>query len=275
MRLGADGTGPSLREHHTMATNPVNSVPDHAAAVAGEPVVRGHGLVKRFGTGDVAVEALRGVDIAFEPGSFTAIMGPSGSGKSTLLHILAGLDRATEGWVEIAGTRLDELDDRALTLLRRRAVGFIFQAYNLLPVLTAEGNITLPLRIGGRKADPEWLTQLIDAVGLTDRREHRPAEMSGGQQQRVAVARALITRPAVVFGDEPTGNLDSVSSREVLALMRRAVDDLGQTIVMVTHDPSAAAVADRVVFLADGRLAGTLERPGIDEILDHLRELAR
>ena len=191
------------------------------------------------------VDALRGVDVTFARGSFTAIMGPSGSGKSTLLHILAGLDRPTEGWVEIDGTRLDELDDRALTLLRRRAVGFIFQAYNLLPVLTAEGNITLPLRIGGRKPDREWLEQLIDSVGLADRRDHRPAEMSGGQQQRVAVARALITRPAVVFGDEPTGNLDSVSSREILALMRRAVDELGQTIVMVTHDPSAAAIADR------------------------------
>ena len=258
-----------------MATEPLTSTPAARESSPAQPVVRAEGIVKRFGTGDATVEALRGVDIAFERGSFTAIMGPSGSGKSTLLHILAGLDRPTEGWVEIDGTRLDGLDDRALTLLRRRAVGFVFQAYNLLPVLTAEGNITLPLRIGGRKADPEWLAQLIDAVGLSERRDHRPAEMSGGQQQRVAVARALVTRPAVVFGDEPTGNLDSVSSREVLALMRRAVDDLGQTIVMVTHDPSAAAVADRVVFLADGRLAGTLERPGIDEILDHLRELAR
>ena len=258
-----------------MTTQSLSITPAAAAPAATEPVVRGCGLVKRFGTGYAAVDALRGVDIAFEPGSFTAIMGPSGSGKSTLLHILAGLDRPSAGWVEIDGVRLDTLDDRALTLLRRRAVGFVFQAYNLLPVLTAEQNVTLPLRIGGRKADPEWLDRLIDAVGLTDRRDHRPTEMSGGQQQRVAVARALVTRPAVVFGDEPTGNLDSVSSREVLALMRRAVDDLGQTIVMVTHDPSAAAVADRVVFLADGRLAGTQERPGIDEILDHLRELAR
>ena len=257
-----------------MTTQPLTT-PGRAVRAAAEPVVRGHGLVKRFGTGDAAVEALRGVDIAFDQGSFTAIMGPSGSGKSTLLHILAGLDQPTAGWVEIDGVRLDELDDRALTLLRRRAVGFIFQAYNLLPVLTAEGNITLPLRIGGRKPDPEWLEQLIEAVGLAERRHHRPAEMSGGQQQRVAVARALITRPAVVFGDEPTGNLDSVSSREVLELMRRVVDELAQTIVMVTHDPAAAAFADRVVFLADGRLAGSLERPGIDEILDHLRELAR
>ena len=258
-----------------MTTEPLISSPAVPGPGSGHPVVRAAGLVKRYGVGDAQVDALRGVDVAFEAGSFTAIMGPSGSGKSTLLHILAGLERPTEGWVELDGTRLDELDDRALTLLRRRAVGFIFQAYNLLPVLTAQGNITLPLRIAGRKADAGWLDQLIDAVGLDDRREHRPAEMSGGQQQRVAVARALITRPAVVFGDEPTGNLDSVSSREVLALMRRVVDEFGQTIVMVTHDPSAAAVADRVVFLADGRLAGTLERPGIDEILDHLRELAR
>jgi putative ABC transport system ATP-binding protein len=244
-------------------------------AEAARPVVRGHALVRRFGSGDSAVDALRGVDITFASGSFTAIMGPSGSGKSTLLHILAGLDRPTEGWVEIAGTRLDGLKDRELTLLRRRQVGFVFQAYNLLPVLTAEENITLPLRIGGRHADHDWLDTLVDAVGLADRRTHRPTEMSGGQQQRVAVARALITRPAVVFGDEPTGNLDSVASREILELMRTAVDDLGQTIVMVTHDPAAAAIADRVVYLADGLVAGTRERPTIDEILDHLKELAR
>jgi putative ABC transport system ATP-binding protein len=241
----------------------------------GEPVVRGHGLVKRFGSGDSAVEALRGVDVAFAPGSFTAIMGPSGSGKSTLLHILAGLDRPTEGWVEIAGTRLDTLGDRDLTLLRRRQVGFVFQAYNLLPVLTAEENITLPLRIGGRSAEPGWLDALISQVGLEERRTHRPSEMSGGQQQRVAVARALVTRPAVIFGDEPTGNLDSVAGREVLRLMRGAVDELGQTIVMVTHDPAAAAAADRVLYLADGSIAGYIERPTVEEILDQLKELAR
>jgi putative ABC transport system ATP-binding protein len=245
--------------------------PKPAATPARTAVVRGHGLVKRFGAGTSAVDALRGVDVSLEPGSFTAIMGPSGSGKSTLLHILAGLDRPTEGWVEIAGTRLDGLSDRDLTLLRRRSVGFVFQSYNLLPVLTAEENITLPLRIGGERPDREWLETLIDAVGLADRRTHRPAEMSGGQQQRVAVARALVTRPAVVLGDEPTGNLDSASSREILELLRRAVDDLGQTIVMVTHDPSAATVADRVVFLADGAVAGIEERPTIDDILDYLR----
>jgi putative ABC transport system ATP-binding protein len=239
-----------------------------------EAVVRGHGLVKQFGTGSSVVAALRGVDVAFAPGTFTAIMGPSGSGKSTLMHILAGLDRPTEGWVEIAGTRLDQLDDRELTLLRRRQIGFVFQSYNLLPVLNAEENITLPLRIGGTPVDREWLETLIAAVGLGDRRTHRPSELSGGQQQRVAVARALVTRPAVVFGDEPTGNLDSVSSREILELMRRAVDEFGQTIVMVTHDPSAATFADRVMFLADGRVAGTEERPTIDAILDHLRSAA-
>jgi putative ABC transport system ATP-binding protein len=241
------------------------------SAATVEAVVRGHGIVKRFGAGASAVDALRGVDVALTRGSFTAIMGPSGSGKSTLLHILAGLDRPTEGWVEIAGTRLDRLKDRELTLLRRRQVGFVFQSSNLLPVLSAEENITLPLRIGGTRVDRDWLDTLVDAVGLADRRTHRPAEMSGGQQQRVAVARALITRPAVVFGDEPTGNLDSVSSREILELLRRAVDDLDQTIVMVTHDPGAATFADRVVFLADGRISGIEERPSIDTILDHLR----
>jgi putative ABC transport system ATP-binding protein len=241
------------------------------SAATVEAVVRGHGIVKRFGAGASAVDALRGVDVALTRGSFTAIMGPSGSGKSTLLHILAGLDRPTEGWVEIAGTRLDRLKDRELTLLRRRQVGFVFQSYSLLPVLSAEENITLPLRIGGTRVDRDWLDTLVDAVGLADRRTHRPAEMSGGQQQRVAVARALITRPAVVFGDEPTGNLDSVSSREILELLRRAVDDLDQTIVMVTHDPGAATFADRVVFLADGRISGIEERPSIDTILDHLR----
>jgi putative ABC transport system ATP-binding protein len=256
-----------------MSANPLTLTPGPAAAAERgiDGVVQGHDLTKRFGAGWSAVDALRHVDVAFDRGTFTAIMGPSGSGKSTLMHILAGLDRPTGGWVEIAGTRLDRLNDRDLTMLRRRQVGFVFQSYNLLPVLTAEENITLPLRIGGTRVDHEWLDTLIDAVGLGDRRTHRPSEMSGGQQQRVAVARALITRPAVVFGDEPTGNLDSVSSREILELLRRAVDSLGQTIVMVTHDPSAATIADRVVFLADGRISGVEERPTIDTILDRLR----
>jgi putative ABC transport system ATP-binding protein len=243
-------------------------------AVATDVVVRGNELTKRFGEGVAAVDALRGVSVEFARGSFTAIMGPSGSGKSTLMHILAGLDVATSGWVEIDGTRLDGLDDRQLTLHRRREVGFIFQSYNLLPVLTAEQNILLPVRIGGEEADREWLETLIDTVGLGDRRRHRPSELSGGQAQRVAVARALITHPAVVFADEPTGNLDSNASRDVLALLRRAVDNFGQTIVMVTHDAGAAAIADSVLFLADGRIVDHQEHPSQEQILDHLKELA-
>jgi putative ABC transport system ATP-binding protein len=237
-------------------------------------VVRCHDITKRFGEGDAAVDALRGVSVEFPRGSFTAIMGPSGSGKSTLMHILAGLDSATSGWVEIDGTRLDELNDRELTLLRRRQVGFIFQSYNLLPVLNAEQNIALPVRIGGGNPDGEWLDTLIRTVDLDDRRTHRPAELSGGQQQRVAIARALVTRPAVVFADEPTGNLDSNASQGVLDLLRRAVDEFGQTIVMVTHDSVAAATADSVLFLADGRIVDRHERPTQEEILDHLKALA-
>jgi len=243
--------------------------PSNAAAV-----VRGHEISKRFGEGDAAVDALRGVSVDFARGSFTAIMGPSGSGKSTLMHILAGLDTATSGWVEIDGTRLDQLNDRALTLLRRREVGFIFQSYNLLPVLNAEQNIVLPVRIGGDDVDQAWLETLIETVGLGDRRTHRPSELSGGQAQRVAVARALVTRPAVIFADEPTGNLDSSASCDVLDLLRRAVDEFGQTIVMVTHDATAAATADSVLFLADGEIVDHHERPTADEILDHLKALA-
>ncbi len=200
------------------------------------------------------MDALRGVDLDLASGEFTAIMGPSGSGKSTLMHILAGLDRPTTGNVVLDGVELGTLDDRHLTELRRDRIGFVFQAFNLLPVLNAEENILLPLRIAGRDVDREWIGRLVDAVGLADRLTHRPAELSGGQQQRVAVARALAARPAVVFADEPTGNLDSASSREVIELLRRSVDDFGQTIVMVTHDPRAAAHADRLVEMADGRI---------------------
>jgi len=238
------------------------------AALIATDVVVGRALTKRYGDGD------RDVDVAFAPGSFTAIMGPSGSGKSTLMHILAGLDQPTGGSVEIAGTDLAALGDHELTLLRRSKVGFIFQSYNLLPVLTAEENVLLPLRIAGERVDPAWLETLVETVGLGDRRTHRPSELSGGQQQRVAVARALITRPAVVFADEPTGNLDSASGRDVLDLLRRAVDEFGQTIVMVTHDAAAAATADRVMFLADGRVVDEQAGLSVDDILDHLKALA-
>ena len=237
------------------------------------PAARARAITKRYGEGDVAVDALRGVNVEFVRGSFTAIMGPSGSGKSTLLHVLAGLDQPSTGSVEIAGTSTEGLSDRELTLLRRRQIGFVFQSYNLLPVLTAEENITLPVTIGGTDPDPTWLETLLETMNLTARRDHRPGEMSGGEQQRVAVARALITKPAVVFADEPTGNLDSVSSQEILELLRRTVDDLGQTIVMVTHDPRAAAIADRVLFLADGRIVEDVGRMSVDQILERLKSL--
>jgi putative ABC transport system ATP-binding protein len=217
-------------------------------------LVSAENLERVFGTGDAAVRALDGVSVGFAAGRFTAIMGPSGSGKSTLMHCLAGLDRPTAGEVMIDGTPLSELDDGELTDLRRDKVGFVFQFFNLLPVLSAEENILLPLSLAGRDPDRERFDRLVDAVGLRDRLHHRPAELSGGQQQRVAIARALASDPAVVFADEPTGNLDTSSSEEVLALLRRAVDEFGQTIVMVTHDPAAAETADRTVVLVDGRI---------------------
>ena len=213
-------------------------------------------VTRRYGEGEAAVDALRGVSVELPAGGFTAIMGPSGSGKSTLMHILAGLDRPTSGTVIVDGVELGTLDDKDLTDLRRDKVGFVFQAFNLLPVLNAEENILLPLRIAGRTPDREWIDRLIATIGIGDRLTHRPSELSGGQQQRVAVARALASRPAVVFADEPTGNLDSTSSAEVLALLRRSVDEFGQTVVMVTHDPDAAAVADRVLDMEDGRIVG-------------------
>jgi putative ABC transport system ATP-binding protein len=212
-------------------------------------------LQRRYGEGPAAVDALAGVSVEIRRGEYTAIMGASGSGKSTLMHLMAGLDTPTAGTVTLDGVQLGELDDRRLTELRRDKVGFVFQAFNLLPVLTAEENLVLPLTIAGRRPDPEWLESLVQTVGLGDRRTHRPSELSGGQQQRVAVARALVSKPAVVFADEPTGNLDSGASTEVLALLRRAVDDFDQTVVMVTHDPAAAAYADRLIVLADGRVA--------------------
>jgi putative ABC transport system ATP-binding protein len=216
--------------------------------------VAAHNLVRRYGDGDSAVEAVRGVSLEVPTGQFTAIMGPSGSGKSTLMHLLAGLDRPTEGTVEIAGEDITSMGDKKLTLLRRKHIGFVFQAFNLVPTLTAEENVTLPLSIAGRKIDRGWVDSVISRVGLDERRSHRPAEMSGGQQQRVAVARALVAEPTVLFADEPTGNLDSKSSAEVIALLREAATAYGQTIVMVTHDGIAAESADRVIYLADGRV---------------------
>ena len=215
-------------------------------------IVQARDLERAYGDGEARVRALAGVTLGLPAGAFTAIMGPSGSGKSTLMHLLAGLDRPTAGGVEVDGVALEGLDDKGLTQLRREKVGFVFQSFNLLPVLTAQENILLPLSLAGRKPDQAWVDRLVDAVGLRDRLGHRPAELSGGQQQRVAVARALASRPAVVFADEPTGNLDSKSSREVLELLRRSVDEFGQTVVMVTHDPDAAAHTDRVVELQDG-----------------------
>jgi len=228
-------------------------------------------LVKTYGSGDTAVRALDGVTVAFASGEFTAIMGPSGSGKSTLMHCLAGLDTPTSGSVRIGGTEISGLGDRALTLLRRRRVGFIFQSFNLLPTLTAEQNIRLPLELAGRKPEPEWWDAVIASLGLTDRLRHRPSQLSGGQQQRVACARALITRPDVVFADEPTGNLDSRSGAEVLGFLRESVRELGQTVIMVTHDPVAASYAGRVLFLADGRVSGEMSAPTPQSVLDYLK----
>ncbi|MFD5586919.1 ABC transporter ATP-binding protein [Streptomyces sp. NPDC127063] len=227
--------------------------------------------VKVYGSGDTAVRALDGVSVAFPAGRFTAIMGPSGSGKSTLMHCAAGLDTLTSGSAHIGDTDLAGLDDRRLTLLRRDRVGFVFQAFNLVPTLTVAENITLPLDLAGTRGDPEWIDALIDVVGLRDRLHHRPAELSGGQQQRVAVARAFAGRPDVVFADEPTGNLDSRSGGEVLGLLGRAVRTMNRAVVMVTHDPVAAAHADEVVFLADGRLVDRMQEPTADRVLDRMK----
>ncbi len=228
---------------------------------------------KTYGDGDAAVHALDGVTISFEAGRFTAIMGPSGSGKSTLLHCLAGLDDLSSGSASIGGTDLATLDDKRLTELRRTQVGFIFQAYNLIPTLTAEENILLPLMLGGDSPDSAWFEQVVQTVGLGDRLEHRPSELSGGQQQRVAVARAMVSRPTIIFADEPTGNLDSNAGGEILRFMRQAVDQHRQTIVMVTHDPYAAAHADRVVFLADGKVVEELSDPTAASIIDHMKRI--
>ncbi|WP_432511764.1 ABC transporter ATP-binding protein [Kineococcus sp. SYSU DK001] len=244
-----------------------------AVLEATRPAVRAVGLRKTYGRGDAAVHALAGVDVEFTRGEFTAIMGPSGSGKSTLMHCLAGLDDASGGQVFLGDTELTALKDAELTRLRRDRIGFVFQSFNLLPVLTAAENIVLPLRLAGRAPDPAWHADVVDRLGLTERLGHRPRELSGGQQQRVAVARALLPRPDVVFADEPTGNLDSRAGAEVLSLLRGSVREFGQTVVMVTHDPVAASYADRVVLIADGALAGGLTRPTPDDVIDALRTL--
>ena len=230
-------------------------------------------LVKTYGEGETEVRALDGVTVDLRAGEFTAVMGPSGSGKSTLMHCLAALDTPTSGEAIVDGVELSGLKDKALTALRRERIGFVFQSFNLIPTLTAEENIVLPLGLAGKRPDPEWFDRVIDAVGLRDRLTHRPSEMSGGQQQRVACARALVSRPSVVFADEPTGNLDSTSSAEVLGFLRRSVDEFGQTIVMVTHDPVAAAYTDRVVFLDDGRIVDELTEPTRDSILETMARL--
>jgi len=247
----------------------ITSIPQLSIAAA----ARTEGLSKFYGSGDAAVAALDSVDVALAEGQFTAIMGPSGSGKSTLLHMLAGLDRPTSGEVYLGDTEITSLSDKALTLLRRDRIGFIFQSFNLLPTMTAAENIVLPMRIAGRKPDDEWVASIVETVGLTGRLNHRPSELSGGQQQRVAAARALASHPQIVFADEPTGALDSRSGAELLTFLRNAVTELGQTVVMVTHDPTAASYADRVIFLADGHVVDEMHAATADEVLDYMKHL--
>jgi putative ABC transport system ATP-binding protein len=239
-----------------------------------EAVVTARDVVRRYGEGEAAVDALRGVSVDIARGHLTAVMGPSGSGKSTLMHILAGLDQPTAGAVTVAGVDVTNLDDTSLTKLRRDHIGFIFQFFNLLPMLTAAENIVLPMKLAGTKPDQVWLEQLIETVGLTERMSHRPSELSGGQQQRVAVARALVSRPSVMFADEPTGNLDSTTSGEILGLLRDSVDQLGQTTVMVTHDAQAAAIADRVLFLADGDIVRDIGACSAHRVLEVIEEVS-
>jgi putative ABC transport system ATP-binding protein len=246
-----------------------------APAPATAAVASARNAVKIYGSGDTAVRALDDVTVEFPTGRFTAIMGPSGSGKSTLMHCLAGLDSLTSGQVYIDGVELSTLKDKALTILRRERIGFIFQAYNLVPTLTAEENIILPLGLAGTTPDQAWVDEVVKTVNLGDRLSHRPSELSGGQQQRVAVARALVSRPAIIFADEPTGNLDSRASEEILDFLRRAVSDLGQTIVMVTHEPMAAGYSDHVLFLTDGKIVDEMPNPTADKVLDRMKQFDR
>ena len=240
-----------------------------------EAIVSARDLARRYGSGDTAVDALRGVSLDVQQGELVAVMGPSGSGKSTLMHLLAGLDQPTGGTVEIAGNDITTMSDTELTKLRRAHIGFVFQFFNLLPMLTAEENVTLPLRIAGKKVDAARLDRVLDQVGLAERRGHRPAELSGGQQQRVAIARALLSKPSVLFADEPTGNLDSTTSAEILEVLRAAVEGYGQTTIMVTHDAKAAAIADRILFLADGQVVRELGPSTSSEVIDALREVTQ
>jgi putative ABC transport system ATP-binding protein len=249
--------------------------PAEAAAAERSPAVSAAGLTKRYGAGDSAVEALGGVSLEVREGHLTAVMGPSGSGKSTLMHILAGLDTPSEGGVKIAGTEITTLTDSELTKLRRRHIGFVFQFFNLLPMLTAEENVVLPLSIAGEKPDVRWVDELLGRIGLADRRKHRPSELSGGQQQRVAIGRALVSKPTIVFADEPTGNLDSATSEEILNLLRESVDIYGQTTVMVTHEPRAAAIADRILFLDDGLIVQELGKSDQHRVITVMEELGR
>ncbi|HKA82280.1 MAG TPA: ABC transporter ATP-binding protein [Acidimicrobiales bacterium] len=253
--------------------SPVTANPALARDARTDAAARAVEATKVYGGGDTAVVALDEVSVEFPTGRFTAIMGPSGSGKSTLMHVVAGLDTLTEGQVFIGDVELGRLSDKELTLLRRTQVGFVFQAFNLVPTLTARENVVLPLTLAGVKPDGRWIDEVIDTVGLGDRLKHRPAELSGGQQQRVAVARALASRPRIVFADEPTGNVDSRAGGEILGFLRRAVDEMGQTIVMVTHDPGAASYADRALFLADGRIVDQLDEPTPTAVLDRIKDL--
>ena len=260
------------RGRHGLAV--LEPVEDAAGARSGSPaVVAARDVTRRYGEGESAVDALRGVSLDLPRGQFTAVMGPSGSGKSTLMHILAGLDHPTSGTVSIDGQDITGMGDQELTLLRRRHIGFIFQFFNLLPMLTAEENIVLPLSVAGERPEPGWVDEVMTTVGLQERRTHRPSELSGGQQQRVAIARSVIARPTVLFADEPTGNLDSSTSDEILALLRRSVDAYGQTTLMVTHDPDAAAAADRVLFLADGLIVRDLARPEREAVIAAMAQL--
>ena len=253
-------------------TDPTTAPPVQQAGLT-TAAARAVGASKIYGQGLTEVQALRDVSVEFEEGRFTSIMGPSGSGKSTLMQCMAGLDRLTEGEAYIGDQALSDLNDKALTMIRREKVGFVFQAFNLIPTLTARENITLPLDLAGSKGDGDWIDQVVATVGLEDRQHHRPSELSGGQQQRVAVARALASKPAIIFGDEPTGNLDSHTSTEILEFLRRAVDTFGQTIVMVTHDPNTAAFSDRVLFLTDGEIVHELADPTADSIFAAMQKL--